>query len=297
MTETMAATAAEELLARREQLWLLRESTMDARPALGWQAFFADLWEAIDFPGKTRLRVGAPLGPSDALEIRDDFSSLRVDRGTTAAALEMAREPGVEDGRVRVADGMISLVRRRCSHVIAVVDELKLLDPGWLDVVVCALQWAAWQGAEPEEMRDGLMRCCLGPGQFEEIGERGGLRFLNGYGFRSQQEANRALRWSAEPALVVLGGGFILLDSRLEETLIAGGSTLIHLMDLPRSQRGILRRYVDVYAVPSMEAALRKVLALSEGEKTVICFPAIGCGEVEALKLGSKWAAAVTERK
>ena len=222
---------------------------------------------------------------------------LRLDRAFCAAVLGAARELDAEDGSVRVRDGMVSLVTNRCARVIAVVDEITLPDPSWLDVAVCALQWAAWQGAEPEEMRDGLMRCCLGPGQFEEIGERGGLRFLNGYGFRSQQEANRALRWSAEPALVVLGGGFILLDSRLEETLIAGGSTLIHLMDLPRSQRGILRRYVDVYAVPSMEAALRKVLALSEGEKTVICLPAIGCGEVEALKLGSKWAATVTERK
>lgn len=283
---------ADGILARREQLWLLKGARLEATPARGWQSFFLDLWNAIEADGKMRIDETAGEADAETLEITDGFSVLRIDRAFCAAALDAAGELIAENGCVRVRDGMISLVSNGCARVIAVVDELSTMDPSWLDVAVCALQWAAWQGASPERMRDALARLCMGFGHLEEVGRRGGLRFLDGHAFRTQDDVRMALRWTEGPAFVVLGGNFVVLDSRLEEALISSESTLIHLMSLPRAQRAVLRRRVDVYAVSSMKAAIVKALKFSEGETSVLCFPAIGCAEIEAIRIGSEWAKA-----
>ena len=285
----------EEILARREQLWMLKGARLRATPDRGWQSFFLDLWNAVECEGRTEIEEVPGEADAECLEIGDGLHLLRLDRGFCAAALEAASEKGLEDGCVGVRDGMISLVSNRCSRVIAVVDELSLPEPSWLDVAVCALQWAAWQGASPDRMREALLSVCMGPGRLAEVGRRAGMRILDGHAFRTQDEARMALRWMRGPVFVVLGGNFVVLDSRLEELLISGGSTLVHLMSLPRAQRSVLRRSIDVYAVSSMKSALAKAMKISDGETAVACFPAIGCAEIEALRLGAEWAKVASE--
>lgn len=287
--------AADGILARREQLWMLKDARLEATPARGWQSFFLDLWNAVEREGKPEIAEIAGEPDAESLEITDGFSVLRLDRAFCAAVLGAARELDAEDGSVRVRDGMVSLVTNRCARVIAVVDEITLPNPSWLDVAVCALQWAAWQGASPERMREALLSCCMGNGRLREVGRVAGIRFLDGHAFRSQDDVRRALRWMPGPAFVVLGGNFVVLDSRLEELMISGDCTLIHLMSLPRAQRSVLRRSMDVYAVSSMKSALAKALKISDGETAVVCFPAVGCAEVEALRLGAEWARTVSE--
>lgn len=256
-----------EVMKGAEQLLALRGELREIVAAPGWESFFIDLWNKIEGPGLMRLRrtssgEGFPLSREETREM------LR------RASTEEGRD---ERGEIRLKEGMLCLMKRGVAHVIAVEEELSFPEENRLDVVVTVLQWAAWQGASSERMRNGLAACCLGPGRGESVGVLGSVRFLDGHAFRTEEEVARALRWIETPVIALTNG-----VSGLQLRCFSSGET---------AEGG--ERF---YAVGSIREGVNRVLEFSETERLAVLFPGVGLSSEEAGREAEKWNREVNRR-
>ncbi len=265
----------------------LRGKTLRVTPCFGWQSFFTDLWSALEGPGLMRLERIEGEAHRSTLQFRTSQVELEFSRSDSAAWLQHVKSGESSLGELCISDGMLLLQRQSMAQVIAVLDELHLLKEEWIDLVVMALQWAVWQGASPERLRQALALCCMGEGRLDEIYRFGRLRILNGSFFQSLESVERLLHWGVTPALVVLGGNLSLWNREIEEVFLKRGATLIHLKDY--SSESVKSQYIDVFPTETMSDAVCRIYELVEEERDVFCFPSIGLGVEKGIERSDVW--------